>query len=431
MNVAVIGADTESVHAIEQAHKLGHRVIAVDQDPKAPGAMAADVHYRIDISHESEVIDALKKEDIDFVMTTPIGRHLTTIGAVNDALHLPGISRAKAVMCTDKYEFHKKLSAAGLRSNRCFLVNSFRPVDPYRIQYPAIFKPRFGSHGRSVHYLTNPDEIFKLQDDIWGTHEDTGGPDNEKVSAAEFSRNVKRTMEEHQRKASLEDDPSDDYILEEALIGDEYAVDGFMEGYNYEIMLVRRKRLTPPPARQAVEYMVIMPSDDRALEARIRDYMSSVCETLGLKDCMLHADIVINGRDINVIEVSASPAGRHVYDELIPMACGVDPAEQYIRYMSGASHYFQPLNSRKLMLRYFDIEHCFLHGIPDPEEIVSLMPAGVAFRKWKCKMKLLDYLGSINDESSILWRGYYIIEGPDERALRKAADIVRDSFELK
>ncbi len=432
MNVAVIGADNESVHAIEQAHRLGHRVIAIDKDPDAGGVKIADASYRIDISHESEVIDALRGENIDFVMTTPIGQNLPTIGAVNDALGLPGITREQAVLCTDKYAFHNRLRNVKLRDGHCYLVNSCKPVEKVVITYPAVFKPRFGSHGRSVHYLANEAELNALIDEIWTTGSGEIPDTSQKgQTAEEFALNVKRAMEAHQKQASLEDDPNDDYILEDALPGIEYAVDGFVEGCNFELMLLRRKKLTPPPARQAVSYTAVMPGDDIRTDMLIRQYMNKLCEVTGIKECMLHADICVLGREINAIEISASPAGRHVYDEFIPMATGVDPAEQFLRYMSGQSHYFEPLNQKRLMLHYFDMEHCFVHGIPTAEEIKDKLPLGTRLKAWDCTMKLLDYLGSINDESSLLNRGYYIVEASSEKGLIEAERIIRDSFDLK
>ncbi|MCR5595078.1 MAG: ATP-grasp domain-containing protein [Lachnospiraceae bacterium] len=431
MNIAVIGADAESVHAIRIMHRLGHRVIVVDQNKNAAGAKEADLHISIDISHEDEVISALKKENIDYVFTTPIGRHLNTIGAVNDALGLPGIGRDTAVLCTDKYAFHNRLRNVKLRSGHCYLVNSSTPVNPGQISYPAVFKPRYGSHGRSVHYLENADEFATLLDDIWGMHEEYDYSIDSNVSAQEFARDVKQAMEQHQKKASLEDDPNDDYIIEDAIVGTEYAVDGVVEGCNFEMMLIRRKELTPPPYRQALSYMVMMPGEDARIEKVIREYMGRICEVLGFKDCFLHTDVCILGHQINAIEMSASPAGRHVYDELIPMATGIDPTEQLLRYIAGEAHCFQPLNMKRMLLQYFDAEHCFVHGIPEKDEVAALLPEGVRLRSWECKMKLLDYLGSINDEKSLLDRGYFIIEGKNERLLDEAVDIIRNSFDFK
>ena len=69
----------------------------------------------VDISDENAVTEALRVEKPDFLLTVPIGRYLTTTGAVNDALGLPGISRDMAELCTDKFKFHTKLNEMGLR----------------------------------------------------------------------------------------------------------------------------------------------------------------------------------------------------------------------------------------------------------------------------------------------------------------------------
>lgn len=433
MNIAIIGADEESVHAIEKAHMLGHRVICVDKDPDAPGAAIADKALRIDISHEEEVIEALRKEKPDFCMTTPIGRHLVTIGAVNDALSLPGISRDCAVLCTDKYAFHNRLRNVKLRSGHCYLVNSVHPLSLDDVRFPVVFKPRYGSHGRSVHYIRNEDELLELENKIWGENEDTDSKDKIEPSknADEFRSKIKKAMAEEVIKKSGEDGADDDYILEEALPGTEYSVDGVVEGCNFEPLLIRVKNLTAPPARQAVNYMNLMPGDNPRAEEQICAYMGRLCEVLGFKECMLHADICIQGRTVNVIEVSASPAGRHVYDELIPMTTGVDIAEQFIRYMAGGSHNFAPLNRKRMLLGYFDMENCFVHGVPDEDRIKTLLPSDIKLRKWVCNIRMLDYLGRVTDENSLISRGCYIIEGADAGRLYAASDLIKNSFEIK
>ncbi len=474
MTIAVIGADAESVHTIEKAHALGLRVVTVDVDPKAPGALLADKAYVCDISREKEVIDLLKDEHVDLVCPTPIGRHLLTVGAVNDALGLPGISRDRINACIDKYAFHNRLRNVNLRSGHCYLIGKEQaanliwrsmpelPDVPRQesvlaedAEYPAILKPRYGSHGRSVHYLQDSAALKNLCARIWPDEEtvqpedadkkdgsvsdakkDDGGKKEARARdhsrlAADFQAELKKVMEQNRRKASGEDDPKEEYILEQALPGTEYAVDGVVEGCNFEPVLIRRKTLTDPPARQAVSYMTLLPGDNPRVEDQIRTYMSRLCEVLGFTDCMLHADICIMGRTVNCIEVSPSPAGRHVYDEFIPMVTGVDVAEQYLRYMAGESHNFHPLMNKRMVLGYFDMENCFVHGIPTEDEIKALLPAGVRLRKWICNICLLDYLGSITDEASLLNRGCYIIEGENERNLTKAITLIREAFTLE
>lgn len=460
MRIAVIGTDEESLHAIRQAKKQGHTVIAVDRDKTAPGLAEADVQINIDLADEEKVIEALKEQDIDMVLTAPIGRSLSTVGAVNDALGLPGISKRCAQLLADKYAFHNRLRNVRLRGGHCYLVNKNDPFYPDNIEYPAVFKPRFGSHGRSVHLLESPEELERLQLDIWGSGLEAvprlqGGPrlaysaepevtDGEEEKAytidvdttskggvLQFAAKVKKTMEDRYRRTDTQDDPNDEYILEEAIKGAEYAVDAVIEGCNFELMLVRRKIIAAPPSRQAVAYITVKQGEEHRLVETIQEYMSKACVTLGLRDCMLHADISVLGSKCTAIELSASPAGHHIYDELLPMATGVDMCAQYLTYMAGEIHNFAPLNSKKLMLHYFNMENCFIHDLPTEEQVREILPENVKLRKWECNMKMLDYQGRITDEASLLGRGYFILEGPKDKTLMDAADAVMNLFEIK
>ena len=43
---------------------------------------------------------------------------------MNDALHLPGITKRMAQVCTDKYLFHETLNSAGLRNINCYATDA-------------------------------------------------------------------------------------------------------------------------------------------------------------------------------------------------------------------------------------------------------------------------------------------------------------------
>ena len=115
MKAAVIGASSESVYAIKKAQELGLFVVALDGDKNAPGLKYADEAQVVDIRDNEKVAALLDQNRPDVILPVPIGRYLITTGAMNDRYGLKGVSYSSADLCTDKFAFHKTLSAEGLR----------------------------------------------------------------------------------------------------------------------------------------------------------------------------------------------------------------------------------------------------------------------------------------------------------------------------
>ena len=457
MKTAIIGASSDSVHAIEAARELGITTVALDGNPEAEGLKHADKSIVVDISDEQTVIDTLRGEHIDFVTTVPIGRYLTTIGAVNDALHLPGITRKSAELCTDKYEFHNVLKAKGLRNSHCYLLNKENLRPCYHIQYPAILKPRFGSGSRAIYFLEDQGQLDEAINEIFCGKKSTGmfatgecqdgqrsscganrdAEQSEETPAVhldpeEMSARLKAAMSSHIEKQSKREEPQppsdEDYVLEEAAPGQEYGIDGVVERYDFQMILLRRKIITPLPAREAVGYISVVPDKEREICSLMRDYISRIVEALGLKDCLIHADVMYLRRKMHVIELSARPSGHNLHNLFTPMATGVDMCREYLAYMSGKHHNFEPLQTRKMMIHYFDMGNCFVHWVPTRDSIG--IPDNVKLLKWQCNIRTLDYLCPVTTGHSIMNRGYYILDGQKDEDFAEAAEFIKNQFEL-
>lgn len=397
MKAAIIGASEESLYTIKKAHEYGITVVALDGNPRAAGFETADLAIEADISNEENTIDVLKRLKPDFVLTVPIGRYLTTIGAVNDALGLPGISREMAVFCTDKFLFHKELHGQKLRNVRCYSINGCEAEnvdgtiysgkaqigEELPISFPAILKPRYGSGSRGIHFLTDKGQLSKALNVVSG----------------------------------------EPYVLEECARGEEYGVDGAVIEGQFYMILLRKKENTPPPARQAVGYFSLLP--ETGLWKQIYDYMEKVLKCLKLNECLLHADIIMMEEEPFAIELSARPSGHNLHNLFTPLCTGIDPAEEYIRHRLGLPCNFVIREVKPMLIHYFDMQGR-VKSVPDRERVQQETGAKIA--AWECSVKTDEELGPVSDGHSLMGRGFFVLEGENDSELLEQAEHIKRLF---
>lgn len=401
MKAAIIGAGGEALHTIKKAHEQGLSVVALDGNPQAEGLKAADQQFVIDISDEDVTIETLKREKPDFVLTAPIGRYLTTVGAVNDALGLPGISKEAAVLCTDKLKFHETLSKKNLRRCHCFSIGERTIADTDReiklmlegtyslpwedggLTFPAILKPRYGSGSRGIYMLTDKQQL----------------------------------------KEALYTVGREPYILEECVDGEEYGVDGAVTKDGFFMILLRKKENTPPPSRQAVGYFSVLPDD--SFWQQVKNYMAEVIECLGLEECLLHADVIRTSQGPFAVELSARPSGHNLHNLFTPLCTGVDMAEEYIKYRMGLSYCFEPACIKPMMIHYFDMEG-IVRYVPDKNKVE--MSLNVKLAAWQCNLKKGDELISVSNGHSLMGRGFFVLDGEDCSDLIEQARRIKSLF---
>lgn len=384
MKAAIIGASAEALHTIQEAQQLGITVAAFDGNKDAAGLLAADESFVVDISDENKTIEAVKKSGADFVLTVPIGRYLTTIGAVNEALGMPGITKGMARSCTDKYLFHKKMEEEGLRNCACYSLPEEKEQS-VSVTFPAIVKPRFGSGSRGIHYVESKEQLETVLQEI----------------------------------------DREPYIVEECVSGEEYGVDAaVIDGVFYMIFL-RRKVNTPLPNRQAVAYYAVWEEDVFYKEAY--KYMKKTVQVLGLQECLMHADLIRSERGPFAIELSARPSGHNLHNLFTPLATGVDMAKEYIRYRIGKPYSFEPDKKEKLSIHYFDMQGKVTH-VPDEKE-AALTGADVI--RWNCNIMKGDVLGSVSDGHSVMGRGYFILRENKKEEPAKQALAIKSLFQMR
>ena len=91
--IMILGASVLQLPAIQQAKKMGLKVVAVDMDSNAIGFKEADIEVEVISTIDiSAVVACAKKHRIDAVMTLASDMPIRTVAAVSKELNLIGIS---------------------------------------------------------------------------------------------------------------------------------------------------------------------------------------------------------------------------------------------------------------------------------------------------------------------------------------------------
>lgn len=385
----VIGASSESLYAINCAQRKGFKVIAFDGNSKAVGLSVADKSVVLDIRKKNELIKILRGIKPDLVLPVPIGACLTTSGYVNDYYGLKGIREDACNNCVDKYLFHQLLSKHGLRNCECFLVNTQANLEPQK--YPVILKPRFGSGSRSVIKINN-----------------------------------KQEFEENGKKIKMLDE---DFICETCMEGQEYGVDASVINGEFNLVLLRKKELTSPPYCQCLGYFSVIPEENRLLISRIKKYMQDLIKVLDINNCLLHADIIDDGEKSFIIELSPRPSGHNLHNDFTKVATSIDMVEKYIDFAtdSGKDINFIPPKTLPTLISYFNFENCVITSIPEESYLLKKYP----LQKYICNLRKGEACKKIINGSVLMQRGYYILQGSDEKQLRDLRNSLLGEFGVK
>lgn len=387
MYALVIGANGETVHDIKAAQRQGMKVLAFDGNQNAEGLRYANESFVVDIRNPENIYAVIDAKGIHpeemVVVPVPIGRYLTSAGSVNDHYQLVGTGRKTADICTDKWLFHQTLHREGLRNIDCRILERGSVREWYQ-SFPVIVKPRFGSGSRKV---------CKISD------------------AAGW-------------KGFSDEMPFDeDFMIEDAVDGTEYGIDGMVFHGTFHLVLVRKKIMTPPPYRQCVGYLSVnRKKENGCLLTKIEQFMRKLVKTIELENGILHADLIDDGKNLFVIEMSARPSGHWLHDVFTPLVTGVDMVSQFLKFAStGESHVVAANAEQVFMIRYFDMETDVVR-IPDREEMLKKYP----LVEYECSLKI-GHMDPVRDDA-LMGRGFFIVKGDDEKAVCEVAAQVRKEF---
>lgn len=217
-----------------------------------------------------------------------------------------------------------------------------------------------------------------------------------------------------------------DLIADKVFAGVEYGADGVMDGAAFNLVFLRKK-VTVSRAGKLAGYISVPETStaQQRLRDRVEGYMTQAATVLGLKNCLIHADLVITRNRIFMMGLSVSLSGNSVYDVFIPTASGVDMAEQYLRSRIGAPYSYQPVKTEQMLIHYFDLPAGTLIRVPERDMVEWFCAekcGGIRLEMWVCHIRPGDVLEANADDQTVMDRGYFILSGESEEMLMVAAE---------
>lgn len=296
-SILIVGAGFGQLPAIDTAKKLRLTTIVVDKNSDAIGAKAADFFYNIDIIDKEGVLGVAKKHSVSGIMTMQSDLPVPTIGYVNDALGLNGVSFKVANICSNKNETRIELKKRNA-SQPCFEITSTleEAIDAAKkIGFPCVVKASDSSGSRGITKIYSLDEI-----------------ENAFEEALHYSRN----------KA---------IIVEEFIEGIEFGAQTFSVNGKCELVLLHNDRMSNPPYMIPIghSFPFIM-LNKKESEQAVEDIRNAV-EAVGIMNGPANIDLILDvkSRKVKVIEIGAR-IGATCLPELVYYHTGIDWVENTI-----------------------------------------------------------------------------------------------------
>lgn len=304
----ILGAGIYQLPLIRKAKAMGLETLVVSYPGNYPGFAEADRVLYLDTTDTQAVLAAAKAEAIAGIITTGTDVAMKTIGAVCDALGLPGISAASAAMLTDKATMKEAFRRGGVSTS------AFRRVSTRdgarsaaeEIGYPLMVKACDVSGSRGITKVDGPEGLERALDDAYAV-----------------------THQGH-------------LVIEGFVAGHEIGVDGFVAGGRLALFaphdkFVYRAGGVTIPAGHAFPLAV-----DSGLLQRIRTEIERAVAATSYTDGAINADVMLTPQGgASIIEMGGR-CGATCIPELISCHTGIDYYGEMIRAALGEAPDLEP-----------------------------------------------------------------------------------------
>lgn len=330
----VLAAGLLQIPVIKKAREMGYYVIAVDDDPNAPGMALADkAIVPGGLINEDKLVAIAKEEKVDGVIHPCSEVAMNVMGRINDELHLCGISKEIAIRATNKHMMREAFEKYGAPSPKSILTKDEEDawsVFCNEFDTNAILKPSRNSGSRG---------IAKVEKGI---------------AKEEFVSLYRRALDESRDHQVL---------IEQFIEGPEFSVEVIVWKGEPHMLAVTDKKTTEAP--YFVELGHNQPSlYSEIIQKKLKDGAIAGCKALGLTNCAAHCELKIQNGEAYLMEIGARMGGDFISTELTHLSSGIDMVAATIDVVLGVEPNLNPIEEKHgVAIRYFT---------PKPGTVVSI-----------------------------------------------------------
>ena len=295
--ILIVGGGFGQLPAINAAKNMGLMTIVVDKNPKAVGALLADVFYEVDIIDKEGVLKVAKENNVSGVMTMQSDLPVPTIGFINDTLGLKGVSFEVANYCSNKMETRKRLKNKSSAQPFFEIISTIKEAKEaaLKVGYPCVVKAPDSSGSRGITKVNSEHEI----------------------------ENAYHEAFKYTRETSI--------LVEEFIEGLEFGAQTFSVNGECKLVLLHGDTISKPPYMIPVGHSFpfnLLNSKEQ--EVAINDIKAAVDE-LGIQDGPANVDLILDKKTnrVKIIEIGAR-IGATCLPELVYYHTGIDWVQQTI-----------------------------------------------------------------------------------------------------
>ena len=330
----VLAAGLLQIPVIKKAREMGYYVIAVDDDPNAPGMTLADkAIVPGGLMNEEKLVAIAKEEQIDGVIHPCSEVAMNVMGRINDELHLCGISKEIAIRATNKHLMREAFEAYGAPSPKSILTKDEEDAwNTFCNEFDtnAILKPSRNSGSRG---------IAKVEKGI------------SKEAFVSLYQRALNESRDHQ------------VLIEQFIEGPEFSVEVIVWKGEPHVLAVTDKKTTEAP--YFVELGHNQPSVYPAeIQEKLKAGAIAGCKALGLTYCAAHCELKVQNGEAYLMEIGARMGGDFISTELTHLSSGVDMVAATINVVLGVEPNLNSVEEKHgVCIRYFT---------PKPGELIAI-----------------------------------------------------------